>query len=1220
MVNFSIDAEREIKQGFKYYEALSVEALAERLAKDLSDVQKDPMAPEIVLVTNRAQGAWLRQVISRKNGICANVEFLLLDKFISDKLGKKQGGANDDEFDPFALEPLSLKIFNLLRETKDEKDFYFSFRENRDEDLIVVAYKLAEVFKSYQSLRPEMIKTWQCGDSVKDVIEDYASNNGEEEFLKNYREQKKLWKKLEFKSSEVPAIRYLGFLSGNVSFTDLDLPSRIFVFAPSVLPNTHFNLLRTLSKRIRVFFYYHKLSMDLWTELEDARTKLNRLSRELEERGKTEEQKEILRSEIKEVLDSQSGYDNEKKWDESACGNELLLLWGRAARPLARTLLDESFLDSTESGGSNGLPGYDTLLHAMQSEIRRAPDTTSETLKKKTKEDESLLVHVAPSTLREVEILYDDMVRLFASDDTLHPRDVLIMFPNVDEYAPLVHLVFSRGVFPYTVADKMTLENFPGISAFFAILRIATGEARVTEILELLESGPVLRKLGLSTDDVSVLQEFLRKSNAHWGLSSEHRRTTFLSANDSAKTTENAEKDPIDVKRFFTNNSLDFGMLRGALGVMLGDDTESKKPLSFGDLEISVQEISSATSEMAELLGKFSKLLNGLKDLRKVLLSDDEKTCHEWCNILQDKVLDGLLDIEDRNEVYRLQSALNEIRDTSDHLGVKCNLQVVVKILESRSWEQAHNLGRLRGKLTFCSLQPLRNIPARVIYVAGMSWGKFPRESSKSSIDLVSNWPTAKSLWTVKRDNWDTTAREKDNLMLLEILLSAKDYLRFSYVASHKEKSPPAPALAKLIENADKLSWALGGHIDEEEVKEAFEGDVKKAFGRNHRLNPSDDDESFSQIALEEHIENLSLQNDKTLREAHTPLTENELKRFKDISMEDLVDFFVEPAKFVCKKRLNLRDNWRDNPLSDEDPNATDLEPRDKALEVFATASKLATKPTFISLADILCDVKRAARSRGEISAFTRVEHEHIDVSGEIKVLSSILGEDIASVTPWGKLVSPSSELPSIEVEVQKESGEIELRKEKIKVFASFENVFKSDNGETVFVMFPKKKSSEWAMYVSATIAAALIVSSEKREEFGNFRVVASDGKKKIAQVTLDSLNASGLTLEWLVKDFFKGLTADPPLLFGNTPIIKKKGKEDEKEKVEKYYEDATKELLKLHYSGEKNDNSPKIAPEKSLEMRLVFGRDLSENRKSLLEASFALVKAVSIAVDKFKQ
>ena len=78
--------------------------------------------------------------------------------------------------------------------------------------------------------------------------------------------------------------------------------------------------------------------------------------------------------------------------------------------------------------------------------------------------DDSLRFHIAHNPQREVEVLHDQLLALFeqAARDgrPLAPRDVIVMVPDIQTYAPHVQAVFGRlpasdpRHLPYSVADQ----------------------------------------------------------------------------------------------------------------------------------------------------------------------------------------------------------------------------------------------------------------------------------------------------------------------------------------------------------------------------------------------------------------------------------------------------------------------------------------------------------------------------------------------------------------------------------------------------------------------------------------------------------------------------------------------------------------------------------------------------------------------------------------------
>jgi len=91
--------------------------------------------------------------------------------------------------------------------------------------------------------------------------------------------------------------------------------------------------------------------------------------------------------------------------------------------------------------------------------------------------DRSFAVHCCHGPMREVEVLHDQLLALFDEDPSLRPRDVIVMAPDMDRYAPLVAAVFDqrpRGAptIPFNLTDRASREQYPVIESLEALLRV----------------------------------------------------------------------------------------------------------------------------------------------------------------------------------------------------------------------------------------------------------------------------------------------------------------------------------------------------------------------------------------------------------------------------------------------------------------------------------------------------------------------------------------------------------------------------------------------------------------------------------------------------------------------------------------------------------------------------------------------------------------------------
>ena len=84
-------------------------------------------------------------------------------------------------------------------------------------------------------------------------------------------------------------------------------------------------------------------------------------------------------------------------------------------------------------------------------------------------------------------------------------------------------------------------------------------------------------------------------------------------------------------------------------------------------------------------------------------------------------------------------------------------------------------------------------MPARFVWICGLSDGVFPRAEHRPAFDLIGRHPTL----------FDATVRERDALALLKAAMGARGWLALSYVGRNvrsNEEMPPAVPLTDLVE------------------------------------------------------------------------------------------------------------------------------------------------------------------------------------------------------------------------------------------------------------------------------------------------------------------------------------------------------------------------------------------------------------------------------------
>ncbi|MBF6370797.1 exodeoxyribonuclease V subunit gamma, partial [Nocardia puris] len=127
-------------------------------------------------------------------------------------------------------------------------------------------------------------------------------------------------------------------------------------------------------------------------------------------------------------------------------------------------------------------------------------------------------------------------------DPTLEPRDVLIMCPEVEAYAPLVRAAFgARGgadeapepahpahLLRVRLADRGRGVTNPLLAVVQTLLELADGRVTVTQVLDLAASETVRRRCGFDDDAIERLREWAAAAGARWGIGQRQRQAFGL--------------------------------------------------------------------------------------------------------------------------------------------------------------------------------------------------------------------------------------------------------------------------------------------------------------------------------------------------------------------------------------------------------------------------------------------------------------------------------------------------------------------------------------------------------------------------------------------------------------------------------------------------------------------------------------------------------------------
>ena len=657
------------------HRAPRTDQLADALGELLATPLEDPFAEEVVVVPAKGVERWVTQRLSHRlgtgprggDGVCAGVRFLQPRSLVSLLLGRDR----DDPWDPDRLVwPLLATIDESVGEPWCatlaahlghglEGDQALVRRDRR----YSVARRLAGLFASYAVQRPQLVADWRTGRD---------SDGAGEPLDPDLLWQPELWRRLVARVDlPAPDARHEATVEALRSGgAGLDLPNRLSLFGHTRLPATEVELLGALASARDVHLWLPQPSPRLWEALHGV------------------------------------GGPVPRREDRSAelVGHPLLASLGRDSRELRRTLDPVLALDGTTDQTHDDGPAAasGTLLGWLQADLRgnRAADADERAGRHLAADDLSVQVHACHGPARQVEVLREVLVGILEDDPSIEPRDILVMCPDIETYAPLISAGFGLGdVVDDTeghpahrlrvrLADRALSSTNPLLGVAVAVVQIAGSRTSASEVLDLATLEPVRRRFRLTDDDLARITQWVGAAGVRWGIDAGQRAAFAMDK--------------------FEHNTWRSGLDRLLLGVaMSGDDY---RHIGRG---LPLDDVGSGDIDLA---GRLAELVHRLDRTLRALAAAEE--IDAWMEALREGVR-SLTDVpvEDMWQVPQLEGELARAVDSASGgaAGVRLRLADVRAMLESRLGGRPTRANFRTGTLTVCTMVPMRSVPHRVV-------------------------------------------------------------------------------------------------------------------------------------------------------------------------------------------------------------------------------------------------------------------------------------------------------------------------------------------------------------------------------------------------------------------------------------------------------------------------------------------------------------------------
>lgn len=725
-----------------------------------SQDRTDPFKNPFIIIPNINVKKWIQLETASRQGVSANLELHYLEEGLINLINKVSHQKDEKKYiflgDKDRQLDLQLLILSVIINNRDNielepvKRYINSGRTVSDQPeeatankrLWQIAEKLSFYFREYEYQRSEMIKFWNDDKLYFESIEELKNKNNIDGIIRIEKAQKFIYRAVfcggnnksltSLYSTDSQVYTTLPRYAGNIEINTDRKKETIYLFGLSQISPFHFELIMKLNK----VFDFKIFQLNYLNVIDNS--------------FKWENAAEILNG-CQNILT--------KKWCKPSIEN-LTVLSGKLLEE--KTDVKFEFSDNNRSG---------TFLNVLkESFIKGSYGRNVKNEFKKISQDTSFQIAGAPSIRREVESVYQSIMRNMNEDETLKLTDIAILVPDMEKYRLPIKSVFdTSGYISYNLSDTTAGTESMFADGLINGLEIALGNFTRSELIKFILNPCVSYSLGITRETADIWIELIDKLNIYFAYDKSDKKN--ISAFESG---------------IFTWRQ---GLKRIRMGKIMGNSEDTAFYDLFPYLDMNTKD----GDFLDKFCTSFEKLFEFYNEIRDRVLSGNQ-----W----KEKVgyfIEKYLQIPDdmKSELPVKESAVELLNSFERFDSLLENHEIDAYYIISYLKSNINDIAASRGKylsdgVTISKLSPMKPIPFKIIYIMGLGEGFFPGQSDRSTLDL-------RNLYRI---TGDITKTESDAYLFFELFLSAADKLYLTYVSRNIEKDEElyySPILRELI-------------------------------------------------------------------------------------------------------------------------------------------------------------------------------------------------------------------------------------------------------------------------------------------------------------------------------------------------------------------------------------------------------------------------------------
>ena len=830
-----------------------LEQLSLQFANILREPLSDVFTPEKVVVQNAGMARYLAMKLADTHGISANTEYLFPAEFMWQLLRL----VSPDIPEANQSSPDVVRFYIMDELCKHAHDYpelaHYIIKQDtvNTEACWQLANQLAQLLDQYLFYRSDWIRAWEAAP----------------ESLRQDDWQARLWHRCVTQNQITHWLTLQDQFKQSLSgFDKSKLPERISFFSMSALSPGYLDLLGVLGQYTDVHFYLINPCKSLyWGELSSPK------------------------AQAKLPLEAQS---------YSETGHPLLASLGKQGRDFIHQLLDLPH-QSASSFTQPLTDSADSILHHLQQDIltlsspTTIPDFNLE-------QDNSIRFNACHTVMREVEVLYDQLLDAFESDPSLAPADIVVMMPDVEKYAPYIDAVFSQppsgtqAKIPYSIADRDPSAVDATIDTFLKVLNLLNTRFDVESVFDCLNHEAIREQFDLDDEQLDYCRQLAKASNIRWGIDAQERARLQL-----PNTAEHTWKYALD---------------RILLGFTLGDclitnaDNELQKQVRLFESPENNAFHPMPLLPFTEIEGNNANTLANFKQFTDTLFAiqawqEETHTLAEWITRYK-QLLTRLFGQQStsKSNLTPLLSAFDsllknaQLADFTQKIPFSVSHAMIEESLQSISGNEKY----LGHGITFCALVPMRSVPFKLVALMGMNDGDYPRQDKRPSYNRLAQ----------QARRGDRSRRDEDRYLFLESILAARERLLISFIGQNSQDNSDLPPAIVVSELLDTLTSATGTDVAQWICKHPLQAFSPRYFNQEENLF------SYAAEYTDVHQASATQQTQHFISEKLTELDDS----YRQISLSTLIRFFQNPAREFLQQRFALSLFDEDRTLATREP------------------------------------------------------------------------------------------------------------------------------------------------------------------------------------------------------------------------------------------------------------------------------------------------------------